>query len=223
MSSKFFAAAASGLAALAVASGAFAQAAAPLAKAPAAPAAPPITHGAAIPSLCVFSAGAVRGTSATGKALDARLKALQTTAESPLAAREKALQTKIDAFNAAAKTPAADITAREKQKSDLELEQSALQRDAAHTQMELVATANTAQQQYQVELQPAVIAAYQQKACGLLVERNAVAIFNPAMDITPQVVSLLDARGKAASFQALERTKLTPQQAAQLAAELQRN
>lgn len=222
MSSKFFAAAASGLAAFAVASGAFAQAAAPLPKAPAAPAPPPITHGAAINGLCVFSAGAVRGTSATGKALDARLKALQTTAESPLAAREKSLQTKIDAFNAAAKTPAADINAREKQKADLELEQSALQRDAAHTQLELVATESTAAQQYQVELQPAVIAAYQQKQCGLLVERNAVAIFNPAMDITAQVVTLLDGRGKAGSFQALERTKLTPQQAAALAQQLQR-
>lgn len=222
MSSKFFAAAASGLATLAMASGAFAQAAAPLPKAPAAPAAPPITHGAPIAGLCVFSAGAVRGTSATGKALDARLKALQTTAESPLAAREKSLQTKIDAFNAAAKTPAADINAREKQKADLELEQSALQRDAAHTQMELVATESAAAQQYQTELQPAVIAAYQQKQCGLLVERNAVAIFNPAMDITPQVVTLLDGRGKAGSFQALERTKLTPQQAAALAQQLQR-
>ncbi|PLR19312.1 outer membrane chaperone Skp [Caulobacter zeae] len=222
MSSKFFAAAASGLAAFAVASGAFAQAAAPLAKAPAAPAAPAVTHGAPIASLCVFSAGGVRGGSQTGKALDARIKALQTTAEQPLSAREKALQTKIDAFNAAAKTPAPDINAREKQKADLELEQSALQRDVAHMQMELFATNETAQQSYATELQPAVISAYQSKQCGVLLERSAVAIFNPAMDITPQIVAALDARGKAGTFQALERTKLTPQQAAQLAAQLQR-
>jgi Skp family chaperone for outer membrane proteins len=219
MISKFLAATATGLTVVAMATSAFAQAA-PLAK-PAA--APQITHGAAIPGFCVFSSGAIRASSATGKAMDARLKALQATAVAPITAREKALQARIEAFNAAAKTPATDINAREKQKSDLEVEQNALQRDASHTQLELLATANVAQQQYGNEMEPAVIAAYQQKQCGMLVERNSVAIYNPAMDISAQVSALLDARGKAASFQSFERTKLTPQQAAQLAQELQRN
>ncbi|PHY13989.1 outer membrane chaperone Skp [Caulobacter sp. B11] len=222
MISKFLVATVSGLTVVAMASSALAQAA-PLAKPAAAPVAPQITHGPAITGLCVFSSGAIRGASVTGKAMDARLKALQTSAEAPLTAREKALQTRIEAYNAGAKTAAVDINAREKQKSDLEVEQNALQRDAGHMQLELVATANLAQQQYGAELQPAVIAAYQQKQCSMLLERNGVAIFNPAMDISAQIIALLDARGKAATFQSFERTKLTQQQAAQLAAELQRN
>src|SRR4051812_33706231 len=98
MTSKFLAATVSGLAAIAVASGAFAQAAAPLK--PAAPAAPSITHGAPIPGLCVFNANAVNDISAPGKALDARIDSLQKQVSAPLDTRAKSLQDRIAAYNA---------------------------------------------------------------------------------------------------------------------------
>jgi outer membrane protein len=215
MTSKFLAATVSGLAALAVASGAFAQAAAPAAKPPAPPA---ITHGPAIPGLCVFSANAVNDTSATGKALDARLEALQKQASAPLEARGKSLQDRITAYNAQ-KAPFPPT--REKQGNDLKFEQEQLQRDSVHAQIEMQATIENATRLYNAELQPAAIAAYQQKQCSVLLSEGSASIFAPSMDISPQISAALDARGKATTFSALERTKLTQEQVAEIVQRLQ--
>lgn len=210
MTSKFLAATVSGLAALAVASGAFAQAAAPLK--------PAITHGPAIPGLCVFSADNVNNISATGKALDARLESLQKQVSAPLETRGKSLQDRIAAYNAQkAPFPAT----REKQGNDLKFEQEQLQRDGIHAQIEMQATVENATRLYNAELQPAAIAAYQQKQCSVLLSENAASIYAPSMDISTLIASALDARGKAGTFAALERTKLTPEQVADIVQRLQ--
>ncbi len=213
MTSKFLAATVSGLAALAVASGAFAQAAAPLK-----PSAPPITHGPAIPGLCVFSANAVNDTSATGKALDARLESLQKLASAPLETRGKALQDRITAYNAQ-KAPFPPT--REKQGNDLKFEQEQLQRDSIHAQIEMQATVENATRLYNAELQPAAISAYQQKQCSVLLSEGSASIYAPSMDISALISTALDARGKAGTFAALERTKLTPEQVAEIVQRLQ--
>lgn len=213
MTSKFLAATVSGFAALAVASGAFAQAAAPLK-----PAAPAITHGPAIPGLCVFSADTVNNVSATGKALDARLESLQKQVSAPLETRGKSLQDRIAAYNAQkAPFPAT----REKQGADLKFEQEQLQRDGIHAQIEMQATVESATRLYNAELQPAAISAYQQKQCSVLLSEGSASIYAPSMDISALISTALDARGKAGTFSALERTKLTPEQVAEIVQRLQ--
>jgi outer membrane protein len=47
--------------------------------------------------------------------------------------------------------------------------------------------------------------AYQQKGCSVLLQRNAVVLANPAMDITPQVMTALN--GKITQF-AFDRERL---------------
>jgi outer membrane protein len=43
-------------------------------------------------------------------------------------------------------------------------------------------------------MEPLISQAYQQKNCSVLLQRTAVVIANPAMDITPQVVAALNAK-----------------------------
>ena len=50
------------------------------------------------------------------------------------------------------------------------------------------------------ELEAPLQATYQEKNCGLLVDRNAVLFANPAMDVTALVVDKLNASKKTISF-----------------------
>src|SRR5205085_7224714 len=59
---------------------------------------------------------------------------------------------------------------------------------------ELQATEQKALNRIGTEMDPLVRTAYQQKGCSLLVNRQAVVIGNPAMDITPAVVTALNAK-----------------------------
>jgi outer membrane protein len=43
-------------------------------------------------------------------------------------------------------------------------------------------------------MEPLIRQAYQQKNCSVLLQRSAIVIANPAMDITPQVVAALNAK-----------------------------
>ena len=44
------------------------------------------------------------------------------------------------------------------------------------------------------EMEPIIRAAYQQAKCGLLFQRDAIVLANPAMDITPAVITGLNAK-----------------------------
>jgi outer membrane protein len=43
-------------------------------------------------------------------------------------------------------------------------------------------------------MQPLIYQVYQQKGCSVLLQRTAVVIANPAMDLTPQVIAALNAK-----------------------------
>ena len=60
-------------------------------------------------------------------------------------------------------------------------------------------------------MQPLIYQVYQQKACSVLFQRTAVVIANPAMDVTPQVVTALN--GRITQF-AFDRERLDGPQAA---------
>ena len=190
MTSKFFAATASGLAALTMASGAFAQAVPPTA--------PAVTHGAPIAGICVFSSQGAVGASLVGKSVDARLKIIISQVNAELTSERTALDNDAKALDAKRATTPQD--ALEQQAATLQAKANAWQRKGQLRQKEVEATEQKQLGRVYQEMDPAIRQVYQQKTCSILIERESVLLGNPAMDITDGVVAALDARIKTLTF-----------------------
>jgi Skp family chaperone for outer membrane proteins len=184
--------------ALAGATAAFAQQPAaparPAAAAPAArPPAPAITQGAPITGLCVFSEQEALLTSTVGKAVVARLQQIGQQANAELQTEQTTLQN--DAKTLDGQRTTLDQSTLERRAADLQVRQNALQRKADQRQRELQLTEQQAFGRVANELEPIMRDAYQRKGCALLVNRQALVLpANPAMDITSQVVTALNAK-----------------------------
>jgi len=189
MTSKTFAAGVSAVAALAAASAALAQA-------PAAPAAatPPPTHGAPIPGLCVVDLDRVVATSTVGKYVQQRLQQIQQQANAEVNGENTQLQNDAKALDAQRAT--LDQTTFEQRGTAIQVRANALQRKVQQRERELQVTEQKALGRVIQESEGPVRQAYQQKGCSILVQHQAVlgVFFNPAMDITPQVVTGLNAK-----------------------------
>jgi Skp family chaperone for outer membrane proteins len=189
----------SAVAAFAAVTVAFASAASAQAPAaaPAAPAAPAIRHGAPIPGLCYYSFDAVFAGSDVGKAVVTRLQQIGKEAETELSTEEKALVADIQAFDRARATMTPD--AAEQRASQLQVRRNALGRKAELRQRELQATRAKAVDRVEQEMTPVVIATYQARGCSVLIA-SGLALGNPQMDITGQVVQGLNAKIKTFTF-----------------------
>ena len=174
--------------ALTAASGAFAQAAAP---APA-PAAPAVTHGPALPGVCVVSIENAIGASTVGKYVDSRIQQIVAQVNAELNGEKTAIDNDAKALDARRAT--LDQNALEQQAAALQVRANALQRKAQLRDREVQATEQKAVGRIGQEMEPLIRQVYQQRQCSLLLQRTAIVIANPAMDITPQVVTALNAK-----------------------------
>jgi outer membrane protein len=87
-----------------------------------------------------------------------------------------------------------DRTTFEQRASALQVRQNALQRRAAQREREVSATEQRAMGRVGQEMEPLIRQVYQQRQCSALLNREAVVIANPAMDITPGVIQALNAK-----------------------------
>lgn len=193
--SKFLSAAATSVVALAIATSASAQTAPAAAAAPAAPA---VTHGPALPGVCIFSSqGAISG-SAVGKAVNTRLGTIIQQVNAELGGERTALENEAKALDAKKATIAQD--ALEQQAATLQAKSNAWQRKGQLRQKEVEATEQKALARVYQELDMPIRQVYQAQKCSMLLERDSVMLANPAMDITPAVITALDARIKTLTF-----------------------
>lgn len=188
------------LAALAVAASAFAQA----------PGAGPATsHGPSIANLCILSIEGAIGTATVGKYVNTRMEQIVAQVNAELNAERASIDNEAKALDAQRAT--LDQSTLERRASDLQVRANALQRKAQQRDREVSATEQKALGRISQELEPLIRQVYQQKQCSVLLRRDAVVIASPAMDVTPQVVTALDA--KITQF-AFDRERLDQQGAA---------
>lgn len=191
--SKFLSAAASSVVALALATAASAQTAPA-----AAPAAPPVTHGPALTGVCILSTQGVIANSLVGKAVDARLKTIIQQVNAELTAERTGLDNEAKALDAKKASLAQD--ALEQQAAALQVKANAWQRKGQLRQKEVEVTEQKAMQRIYQEMNTPISQVYQTQKCSILFDREGVMLANPAMDITPGVVTALDARIKTLTF-----------------------
>ncbi|HEY2753527.1 OmpH family outer membrane protein [Phenylobacterium sp.] len=174
-------------AAVAVSAGssAFAQAAP-------APTAPAVTHGPAIPGVCIMSLENAIGTSTVGRYVEGRMQQIVAQVNAELNGEKAALDNDAKALDG--RRASLDQASFEQQASAIQVRANTLQRKAQVRDREVSATEQKAVGRIGQEMEPLIRQVYQQKACSVLLQRTAVVIANPAMDITPQVVTALNAK-----------------------------
>lgn len=161
-----------------------------------APAAPPVSHGPALTGVCILSLDGAIGGSTVGKYVQTRLGQIGTTVQSELTAEQTAISNEAKTLDAQKATM--DQSAFDKKAADLQLRANALQRKAQLREREMQATQQKALGRVGQELEPIIRTVYQQSKCSILFQREAVVLANPAMDITPAVVTGLN--GKITQF-----------------------
>ena len=203
MTSKAIAA---GLCAVAVTltagSSALAQAASPAAQ-------PAVRHGPPLPGVCIISIENAIGSSTVGHYVQTRMQQIVQQTNAELTGEKNAIDN--DAKSLDARRATLDQSTLEQQASALQVRANALQRKAQLRDREVAATEQKAVARIGQELDPLIRQAYEQRACSALLQRTAVVIANPAMDITQQVVTALN--GKITQF-AFDRERLDQPQAA---------
>lgn len=189
--SKHLIALGAAFAAVACAGSAFAQTTRP-ATSSVPPAAMQVPTGPVIAGVCIFSNEQAIGVSAVGKFVADRLKQIQGQAQAEIQGELAALQTDEKAYAAQRQTLTTDL----QQQRELAFRQreEQLQRKAQIRNRELQATEQKALARIAVEMNPLLRQVYGQRNCGLLIDQNAVFGANPSMNITPDVVRLLDAK-----------------------------
>lgn len=189
MTMKIFAARTLGaVAVLAFAGSAMAQ------TAPARPAPPPVTHGAPIAGVCVYDMASVITDSTVGKFVTGRLETIGKTINSELGAEETAINNEAKALDAAARAPGADEATLQKRAIDLKKRAKAFDEKANLRQREYNATQQKSRLRILQEVDPIVVQVYQQRQCSVLLSRESVMLVNPAMDITPAVITGLNGK-----------------------------
>lgn len=181
-----------------------------LAQAPAAAAAgQAAVHGPAIANMCIISVESAIGGSTVGKYVETRMQQIVAQTNAELTGEKNAIDN--DAKGLDARRATLDQSALEQQASALQVRANALQRKAQLRDREVSATEQKAVGRIGQEMEPLIRQVYQQRNCSILFQRTAVVIANPAMDITPQVVTALNA--KITQF-AFDRERLDQAQAA---------
>ncbi|MEO8115239.1 MAG: OmpH family outer membrane protein [Phenylobacterium sp.] len=156
-------------------------------------AAPPaVTHGAPVPGVCIISVEAAIGGSTVGKYVNTRMQQIVGQVNAELNGEKTALENEDRAL--AAQRATLDQNSLEQRGAALQVRGNALQRKAQQREREVSATEQKAVSRIGQEMEPLIRQAYQAKGCSLLLQRNALVIANPAMDITPAVVTALNAK-----------------------------
>ncbi|OXE36678.1 MAG: outer membrane chaperone Skp [Phenylobacterium zucineum] len=158
----------------------------------AAPPPPAVSHGPVVPGVCIVSIDGAMGTSTVGKYVQTRIQQIGTQVQSELSAEQSAIATEAKALDGQRGT--LDQAAIDQKTAALQLRANALQRKAQLREREMQATQQKAIGRIGQEMEPIIRASYQQSKCSLLLQRDAVILANPAMDITQSVVAGLNVK-----------------------------
>ena len=198
MKANTFLAAGVSVAALLAATCAVSAPAPAAAPAAASPAPLTVSHGPALANVCIFGELQALTTSTPGQAIRTRMEQIVNQVRAEVGPQETALDTDGKALEAA--RPTLDAATFQKRYADLNLRAQTLRTLEQTRQAELQYTERHAYTRLSGLMTPVLGDAYQSKACSLLLDRQAVLLANPAMDLTPLVVTGLNAKVAPFSF-----------------------
>ena len=156
----------------------------------------PANPGPVIPGVCVFHNDRLLGTSTAGQSVQTGMQRLITEVQGELQPYAAAIQTEAQALQqggAAADPQGTRRQALQQRAQEAQQLEQTRQQELQYTQqLQIRAIAQAAD--------PILVAVYQERGCGLLLDRSAVYIANPAMDITDVVIQRLNTALPTLSF-----------------------
>jgi outer membrane protein len=160
----------------------------------------PANPGPALPGVCVFHNDRLMAQSTAGQSIQSGMQRLVAEVQGELQPYATAIQTEAQALQQggqAADPDGARRTALQQRAQEAQQLEQRRQAELQYTQqVQIRAIAQAAD--------PILVAVYQERGCGLLLDRSAVYIFNPAMDVTDTVVQRLNTALPTLSFNRLE-------------------
>jgi len=168
----------------------------------------PANPGPVIPGVCVFHNDRLLATSTAGQSIQAGMQRLIAEVQGELQPYGATIQAEADQLRqggAAADPQGTRRQALQQRAQEAQQLEQTRQQELQYTQqLQVRAIAQAAD--------PILVAVYQERGCGLLLDRSAVYIANPAMEITDVVIQRLNTALPSLSF---NRTPVPAQASAQ--------
>ncbi|GAA0214577.1 outer membrane protein [Brevundimonas nasdae] len=151
----------------------------------------PQNPGPVIPGVCTYYNARLLAQSSAGQAVETRMQQLAQEVQGELQPYATAIQTEATALQSGgASIPADQLNQRRQQLQQRAQEAQQLE---ATRENELRYTLGTQRQKITEAVSPILTALYQEKGCGLLLDRESVFMMNPAMDLTDVAIQRLNA------------------------------
>ncbi len=161
----------------------------------------PSNPGPAIPGVCVYYNQRLMAQSTAGQAVQTRMEQLAQEVQGELTPYGAAIQTEIQALQAGQATIPADQMASRRQALQQRIQEA--QQLEQTRENELRYTLAEQRRLISTAAEPILVQVYQERGCGLLLDRESVFIMNPAMDITDVVIQRLNTALPTLSFNRL--------------------
>ena len=158
----------------------------------------PANPGPAIPGVCVYFNQRVLAQSTVGQAVQTRMEQLAQEVQGELQPYATAIQTEAQALQQGAATIPADQMNQRRQQLQTRIQEA--QQLEGTRDNELRYTLAQQRQKISEAIEPLLVAVYQEKGCGIMIDRESVFIMNPAMDVTATVIQRLNAQLPTLSF-----------------------
>ena len=158
----------------------------------------PANPGPVIPGVCVYYNARLLAQSSAGQAVETRMQQLAQEVQGELHPYATAIQSEAQQLQ----TSGASLPADQLQQRRQALQQRAqeAQQLEATRENELRYTLGMQRQAITEAVSPILTALYQEKGCGLLLDRESVFMMNPAMDVTDLAIQRLNTALPTLSF-----------------------
>lgn len=158
----------------------------------------PQNPGPAIPGVCVYFNQRVLAQSTVGQAVQTRMEQLAQEVQGELQPYATQIQTEAQALQQGQATIPADQMNQRRQALQTRIQEA--QQLEQTRDNELRYTLAEQRRAISAAVEPILIAVYQEKGCGIMIDRESVFILNPAMDVTDTVIQRLNAQLPTLSF-----------------------
>lgn len=158
----------------------------------------PTNPGPVIAGVCTYNNQRTLGASMVGQAVSARLEQLTQSVQAELQPEATAIEAEASALEQSRATLPADQFGQ--RATALQERLRNYQILGQQRQAELQYTEQLQLQQIATTLDPIVVQVYQERGCGLLLDRTAMYGANPAMDVTDRVIEILNTQLQTLTF-----------------------
>lgn len=157
----------------------------------------PANPGPAIPGVCVYFNQRLLAQSTAGASVQTRMEQLATEVQGELQPYGTTIQSELQRIQAGGAT----VTDADRQALQTRIQEA--QQLEQTRENELRYTLSEQRRLISAAVEPLLVAVYQERGCGILIDRESVFILNPAMDVTDTVIQRLNTALPSLSFNRL--------------------